>query len=246
MNKILEEILQSEKVVDEEGKEYPLHSYTPLEQGEFLQKLVKEIDAEVCLEVGLANGISSLFIAEAICGKDSPRFISIDPMQKDWHDIGLLNLQRAGYGKFVEFNREYSHAVLPRLLAKGERIDFAYVDTSKVFDVVLIDAYYLTRLLKIGGLLVFDDCSWPGVRRMARYIAKWPHLEVADRHFFYKRKFSVLRRLLSKAIHGVPKKEMIFTDSLITLDQKLRTDAHCIAFRKIAEDTRNWDWYRDF
>jgi predicted O-methyltransferase YrrM len=241
MNKITEEILQKRVVVDSEGKEYRLHSETSLKQSEFLASLVTEIDANVCLEIGLAFGISSLFIAEAISKKRAPRFISIDPFQKGWHEIGLLNLERAGYSRFVEFHREYSQDVLPRLLAAGERLDFAYVDTSKVFDVVLIDAYYLTRLLRVGGLLVFDDCAWPGVKRVARYIAKWPHLAVAHKHGVYKS--SMKWRILSQLIQVVPKKAKIFADSLLILDEKMGTNAHCVAFKKIAEDTRNWDWH---
>jgi predicted O-methyltransferase YrrM len=244
MNKITEEIFRKRVVVDSEGKEYPLHSETSLKQSEFLASLVTEIDASVCLEIGLAYGISSLLIAEAISKKKAPRFISIDPLQKDWHEIGLLNLKRAGYSQFVEFHREYSHDVLPRLLAAGERLDFAYVDTSKVFDVVLVDAYYLTRLLRVGGLLVFDDCAWPGVKKMARYISKWPHLAVANTHGVYKS--NMKWRILSQLIQVVPKKEKIFADSLLMSEEKMGINAQCVAFKKIAEDTRNWDWHSSF
>jgi predicted O-methyltransferase YrrM len=240
VNTVTEDILQRRVVVDSEGKEYPLHSETSLEQGNFMKKLVEEVDANTCLEIGLAYGISSLFIAEAISKKTAPRFISIDPLQKDWHDIGLLNLKRAGFSPFVEFYREYSHAVLPRLLGTGERIDFAYVDTSKIFDVVLVDAYYLTRLLKVGGYLVFDDCRWSGVRRMVRYISKWPHLVIAHKHGTYKS--SIKRRALSKLIQIIPKKEKIFSDFLLSPDEELGTNAQCIAFKKVAEDERRWDW----
>jgi len=244
MNKITEEILQKRVVVDSEGKEYPLHSETSLEQGEFLTTLVAEVDANVCVEIGLAYGISSLFIAEAISRKNAPRLISIDPFQKVWHDIGLLNLQRAGYSRFVEFHREYSSDVLPRLLAARGRIDFAYVDTSKVFDVVLIDAYYLTRLLRVGGLLVFDDCTLPGVKKVVRYISRWPHLAIAHKHGVYKS--SIKRRIVSRLIQVVPKKESIFSDSLLISDEKLGANAQCIAFKKMAEDKRDWDWHCSF
>ena len=133
MNKILEEILKKRMVVDSKGKEYPLYSHTSPEQGEFLSQLVTQVDANVCVEVGLAYGISSLYIAEAISKQTAPRLISMDPWEKQcWHDIGLLNLERAGYSSFVEFHPEYSHFVLPQLLANGERLDFAYVDTVKV------------------------------------------------------------------------------------------------------------------
>jgi len=164
--------------------------------------------------------------------------------EKNWHDIGLLNLERAGYSSFVEFHEEYSHLVLPQLLANGERIDFAYVDSTKVFDVLLIDAYYLSRLLKVGGLLVFDDCNWPGVKRMVRYISKWPHLLIADKHYTYKP--TLKWRTLTRVIQVIPEKEKIFSDSLVISEEKLGTNAGCIAFKKIAEDERPWDWTCNF
>ena len=77
MNKILEEILEKRVVVDSKGKEYPLHSHTLPGQGEFLRQLVTQVDANVCVEVGLAYGISSLYIAEAISKKTAPRLISM-------------------------------------------------------------------------------------------------------------------------------------------------------------------------
>ena len=245
MNKILEGILEKRVVVDSKGKEYPLHSNVSPQQGEFLAQLVEQVDAKVCVEVGLAYGISSLYIAEAISKKTAPRLISIDPFQKNnWHDIGLLNLERAGYSSFVEFHGEYSHIVLPQLLANGEPIDFAYVDSVKVFDVLLIDAYYLTGLLRVGGVLVFDDCSWPGVKRMVRYISKWPHLVIANKKGAYKP--SLKRRTLSRLIQVVPAKEKIFSDSLLISEEKLGINTACIAFKKIAEDERPWDWSSDF
>lgn len=245
MNKILEGILEKRVVVDSKGKEYPLHSNVSPQQGEFLAQLVEQVDAKVCVEVGLAYGISSLYIAEAISKKTAPRLISIDPFQKtNWHDIGLLNLERAGYNSFVEFHGEYSHVVLPQLLANGEPIDFAYVDSVKVFDVLLIDAYYLTGLLRVGGVLVFDDCSWPEVKRMVRYISKWPHLVIANKQGAYKP--SLKRRTLSRLIQVVPAKEKIFSDSLLISEEKLGINAACIAFKKIAEDERPWDWSSDF
>jgi predicted O-methyltransferase YrrM len=244
MNEVAKEINQKPVVVDAEGKEYSLHSETSLAQCEFLQSLIAEVDACVCLEIGFAYGISSLYIAEAIANKNAPRFISVDPFQSEWHEIGLLNLERAGYSPFVEFHRDISHNVLPSLLAAGERIDFAYVDTSKIFDVVLVDAYYLSRLLRVGGMLVFDDCTFPGLRKMARYISKWPHFEVAYKHNAYE--ISPKRRALSRPVKMLPGRAALFTDALLEPEEELGINAQCIAFRKIGEDDRNWDWSCNF
>ena len=87
---ITRDIIASQMVEDLAGNKYPLHSATDAMQGEFLQKLIEQVDASTCLEIGLAYGISSLFICESLAKQESPRFISIDPFQSDWHPAQVL------------------------------------------------------------------------------------------------------------------------------------------------------------
>jgi predicted O-methyltransferase YrrM len=237
---LVKNILETRTVEDQEGNKFPLHSETNIQQCEFLQKIMEKVDASLCIEIGLAYGMSSLHICEYLARKNSPRFISIDPYQSDWNDIGLFNLKKCGFDRFTEFHRDFSHNVLPKLLVSGLRIDFAYVDTCKIFDVVLLDAVYLTRLLKVGGMLVFDDCDRPGIKRMARYIAKWPHLRVAARHGEVAA--GLKRRSLSRLARMLPSRERIFRDDLLFLDEAYGVNAGCVAFEKLDEDTRKWDW----
>lgn len=239
------EILESKKVLDESGNEYPLHSETSLPQCEFIQKIINDIEATICLEIGLAYGISALFICEAISKRNNPKFISIDPFQQNWKDIGLLNLKKCGFDSFLDFYRDFSHNILPQLVLKDLKIDFAYIDGSKVFDVVLIHAYYLTRLLKIGGVMVFDDCDFPGINRVIRYISKWPHLKIYAKHHECSISSSE-RRVLSRIAKSFPRSDRIFSNRLLQLDEDLGINARCIAFQKIAEDERNWNWDADF
>jgi predicted O-methyltransferase YrrM len=241
---LIEEIVKRRAVEDDQGNWIPLHSETDPRQCEFLQRMLQKSDAFTCIEIGLAFGISSLHICEFLAGRSPHRFISIDPYQSRWKDIGLLNLKRCGFDKFTEFHRDFSLNVLPKLLASGLKVDFAYVDTSKVFDVVLSDAIYLSRLLKVGGLLVFDDCNWPGVKRVVRYLSKWPHLQVVARHgeFTTNRK----RRLFSSLSQIVPRREHIFRDDILLLDEECGVNATCLAFEKLNEDPREWDWHVAF
>jgi predicted O-methyltransferase YrrM len=240
MSHLLTQILQSGKVKDASGKLYDLHSHTSTEQCVFLTNLVNEIDAERCLEVGLAYGISSLAICGAISKKADPLLLSIDPQQHWWKDIGLKNLADAGYGRFVRFFRERSDEVLPRLAAEGTVLDFAYVDTTKIFDQVLVDSYYILKMLRIGGLLVLDDCSCPGVDRVARCISRMPHLELHA--MFGAVRKSAPKRLVSRALNLLPKRRVLFSDRILNPDLA----AQCIAFRKTGGDERRWDWYPDF
>lgn len=244
MSEILDNILVSGKVEDATGNVFDLHSHTSPEQCSFIQEILKEIDARRCLEVGLAFGVSSLAICEIIHNKDEAIFYSIDPQQDWWKDIGLNNLTRAGYGNFLQFYREYSNAVLPRLAAANTSVDFAYVDTSKVFDVVLIDAIYILKMLKVGGVLVLDDCNWPGINRVARYLAKMPHVKI--RCSFNSREPGWKEMAISRIANMLPRREHIFTDRILNPRLPFGTNVQCIAFEKIGEDERNWDWFANF
>jgi predicted O-methyltransferase YrrM len=244
MNSVAAKILETQTVTDENGKVYPLYAHTSLEQCEFIQSIIAEIGAQTTLEVGLAYGISTLFICEAKLKQNSFCHYVIDPQQDLWHNIGLKNLKDAGYDKIIDFRRDYSHNVLPELQKSGVKVDFAYVDTTKIFDVVLIDAYYIFSMLRIGGIIVLDDCSFPSLRKLARLLAVHPSLRVYKS--FQSGKSDWRKTALSQFCNLVPKKEKIFAPNILKLDSQLGVDAHCIAFQKTSEDLRNWDWFEDF
>ena len=241
---IADEIIQSGKVTDNQGKEYPLHSHTSKNQCRFLQKVISEIDAKICLEIGLAYGISALHICEAIQKKTGRIFYTIDPFQKIWNYIGINNLEKANTLSFVNFYEDFSHNVLPKLMIKGVKIDFAYVDTSKLFDVVFVDAYYLSLMLRIGGVMIFDDCVYPGVRKLIRYLTKVPNLKIYGRFDT----FNPNKRLnyLNRICRLLPMNRKVFNQRVIEPEETLGVNANCIAFQKVSGDRRNWDWFEDF
>jgi predicted O-methyltransferase YrrM len=174
MSAVLQRILSTSAVRRADGTEAPVHSHISETEGEFIQSLVRSHKPRVSLEVGCAFGISSLYICEALKSIDAERHIVIDPRQNDvdqWQGIGLLNLQRAGFSDLVEFHAEPSYECLPKLLARGQRIDFAFIDGVHNFDYVLVDFFMIDKMLNVGGVVVFDDYSWPSVRKACRFIA---------------------------------------------------------------------------
>lgn len=243
MNAIAEEILSTKQVQDAEGRKHPLHSDTSQEQCEFIQRMIREVNGARGVEVGLAYGISTLFIGEAISSEPNRRLVSIDPFQREhWNNIGRHNVERAGYDTFVEFHEDFSHSILPRLLAEGRKYDFAYVDTSKQFEVILVDAYYISRLLRVGGVMIFDDCLFPGISKAMRLISQWPHFKLHAK--FGAGATSLKRRAASAFVKVAP--TQLFNPELELSNDELGIHAHCLAFRKLAEDTRSYDWHQRF
>ena len=59
---------------------------------------------------------------------------------------------------------------LPALLGTSLRVGLAYVDGSHLVEDVLVDAYFVTRLLIDGGVVAFDDCSDPHVGKVIAFL----------------------------------------------------------------------------
>jgi predicted O-methyltransferase YrrM len=246
MHQLLLDIFGTKQVRAEDGSFLPLHSNTTLEQCKFLQELINEVRPDSSLEVGLAYGISTVAILEALSkpGKEFHHRV-IDPFQQDWKDIGLLNIERAGFMDKVTFYRKFSDQVLPELTAQGLKVQFAYIDSTKVFDILMTDVYYITKMLETGGILALDDCGWPGIRILARFLSQHPAYEVykgfgIDRPV---RKLRPVKKIYYFLIGLLPFKNRVFGSYNFKSDEALGVNYNCIAFKKIKEDDRNWDWY---
>jgi predicted O-methyltransferase YrrM len=131
----------------------------------FLQDFLSARKPKATLEVGMGYGLS----AAAILSVTDCIHHAMDPLQHEYRDLGLLNVERLGLSGRLVFHREYSHAVLPRLLAEGLRVDFAFIDGGHRFDEIFLDVYYAELLLDQGGHVVLHD-AW---MRSTATVASW-------------------------------------------------------------------------
>jgi hypothetical protein len=65
---------------------------------------------------------------------------------------------------------DYDYFALPELLRRKLPVDFAYIDGWHTFDYTLLDFFYLDKMLKVGGIVAFNDCSWPAVEKAMRFV----------------------------------------------------------------------------
>ena len=167
---LLEQIYTSGKVEDASGEQLDAFpAGLPREHALELARLVRSGGFSRTLETGMAYGLSTLAICEALPAGGS--HIAIDPYQStDWRSIGMLNVERAGYEGRVRLVEERSDAALPRLVAEGVRIDFALIDGLHLFDATLVDFYFVDRMLDVGGVVVFHDTWMPAVAQALAFV----------------------------------------------------------------------------
>jgi predicted O-methyltransferase YrrM len=253
MHEMVEEVFRTGTVKTRDGQTIKVHSHIPRDECELLYRMVLEIKATRAIEVGLAYGISSLCICDALRHVASngsgaqPRYVGMDPSQSTgWKGVGLNHLNAAGFDDMVEFHERSSQAVLPQLAAEGRRFDFAFIDGWHTFDHALIDFFYIDQMLEIGGIIVFDDVGYAAINGVLRFVLSNRSYELVDAltqyqlparlkaKLFVKR---ILRRLARTNRDAAPSDQKTF-DRLMA--------KHCAAVRKNGNDDRRWDHFRPF
>jgi predicted O-methyltransferase YrrM len=137
-------------------------------EASFLQGFLAGRRPKATLEVGMGYGLSAAAILSAT---DCPHH-AMDPLQHEYGDLGLRNVEALGFADRLRFHREYSHAALPRLLAGGLRVDFAFIDGGHRFDEIFLDVYYADLLLEQGGHVVLHDAWMRSTATVASWIRK--------------------------------------------------------------------------
>jgi predicted O-methyltransferase YrrM len=136
------------------------------DQAALLSFLVKLIGARRAIEVGVFRGYGSLAIAGALPADG--RLIGCD-VSDEFTRHAREYWAEAGVAAKIDLRLGPAAATLDALLAsEGEgRFDFAFIDADKSN----YDAYYerCLRLIRTGGLIVFDNVLWGGTVADNRY-----------------------------------------------------------------------------
>jgi len=143
----------------------------PVADSDALRDLLRAENPGTVIEIGLAYGSSALAIAEALvaAGSNEARHVIVDAYQRHFHGSGWATIAGAGLAGLCCLVEERSQLALPRLLGDGFVADAAFVDGSHIFHNVFIDLFYLRELVRPGGLVILDDCSYLSVATAVRY-----------------------------------------------------------------------------
>jgi predicted O-methyltransferase YrrM len=248
-NSVLDRIVETGRTILPSGDEVEATGYVDPLCGALLQEVIRAVRPAVAVEVGLAFGISTLYILEALKETGGDKLIGMDPAQHDnhWRGGGMHNIRQAGYESLYEFHESASQQVLPKLAAEGQRIDFAFIDGWHTFDHTLIDFFYIDQILKVGGILVFDDVSYPPIRRVCDFILTNRDYDLYDcvrlktNNSLSRQVKYVLNRLLQPFIRTdkTPARDALQKEQRID-------DVYFLALRKCSDDSRRWDHFVHF
>ena len=127
------------------------------EQGQFLEIIVKILNANSCLEIGRFTGLSSLCIARGL--PESGKLITIDNSDE------FLSMAEK-YWKMAK-----QETKIESIIGDGVDVLQSMIDRQQSFDFVFIDAdknnyphYYelSLKLLRPNGILIIDNMLWHG------------------------------------------------------------------------------------
>jgi hypothetical protein len=98
--------------------------------------------------------------------------VAIDPYETEvWDDVGVVLLEKANLSHYVNVIQSPSHMAIPQFIDKGTAFDLAYIDGSHFFEYVLVDWFLVDKVLKTGGLVVFDDTRNQHVKKFVEFLS---------------------------------------------------------------------------
>lgn len=129
------------------------------------------------LEVGCYEGRATVWLCENVLTESGSTYDVVDTFEGSLSESGMIhekeqseqgvltiennfrhNIQFFPDIKFSIY-KGYSQKILPQLSEK-KQYDLIYIDASHRADDTLVDSYFAHKLLKPGGILIFDDFGW--------------------------------------------------------------------------------------
>lgn len=143
--------------------------------------LIPQINPTRILEIGSFEGASTCYLIEKLAKTKEIEVHCIDTweggvehndggssqpdmsaVENRFHHNTKIAIKKSNHKIELFVHKGFSDLALSKLLADNKKgyFDFIYVDGSHQAPDVLLDALLSFRLLKVGGLIVFDDYLW--------------------------------------------------------------------------------------
>ncbi len=245
MNSLIERIYDTGRAEDEEGRSVEVFpTAISFDEGKALYDLIRRTKVKNTLEIGMAYGLSTLFICQAHRDNGAGYHTAIDPFENTmWRSVGLTNIKKAGLENVFRFYEAPSYDVLPQLTRSKESFGFVFIDGSHLFDYALVDFFYTDKLLEPGGYVMFDDLWMPSIRKLISFILKNNNYELATE--FINKPNSVLQRGLG-FLRNMFQTPLDIHSMIFSGYRAVKGLPNYCVLKKISEDIREYTYYRSF
>jgi predicted O-methyltransferase YrrM len=242
---VLLEALSSKVAFAPDGTTRPLESNVSREEAEALYSAVRSIRPTCSLEIGLAHGISALAILAAISanGPLGHHYV-VDPFQKNYANCGEAMITLAGFAERHTLLERFPEEAVPQL----QRLQFAFIDASHLFDFTMMEFVLVDKKLDIGGIIALHDLWMLSLQRVLRYIH-------TNRAYRIRRDFSdaipipTLRQrsteFVSHVLKKIPGMRRLLNPMLLDPWSAFRLN-NLVFLEKVQEDSRDWRFHREF
>jgi predicted O-methyltransferase YrrM len=237
--------IREQKIFDAQGVTVPLHSNISLEEAEVLYRVILETKPDISAEIGFGQGISALAILKGLADNGGGMHHIIDPFQANYGDAGLAMVDRAGFSALMKFHRNHATDVLPGVA----RLDFAFIDSSHLFDLTLEEFVLVDKKLKVGGIIGFHDMWMPSLKKVIRYILANRSYRI--RHDFFREPPGLpslkerFKSLAGRLLERLPAGDRIFSQEILHPWHEFRLQ-NLVLLEKTEQDQRDWQWHRLF
>jgi predicted O-methyltransferase YrrM len=145
------------------------------------ESLIPQISPSRLLEIGSYEGASACYLIKKLAVSKDIELHCVDTWQgglehqagegseinmptveQRFHHNTKMAISEVNHAVELVIHKESSDIALSRLIAEGKKnyFDFIYIDGSHQAPDVLCDALLSFRLLKIDGVIAFDDYLW--------------------------------------------------------------------------------------
>jgi hypothetical protein len=162
MTPLIKQLMVTRKIEVKDGTFKRLHSFNIPYVNYLAYRVIKDNNFSKVLDIGTGYGISMLYMLEGLkeskVDEKEKKLVTIDPYQNlQWENGGLIQADKSGLSKYVEFYEQPSADVLPEFYKDNQKFDFVFLQGFYLFDYIMTDIFYINKLINVGGVLIIPE-----------------------------------------------------------------------------------------